>query len=226
MDLEALLVQEGVAAPPRAIRRVLLSARRDGLNPVAALVDEGIVVEDVLAEVLARACGTVVVDLERHTIDDEAALIVPADLARERLLMAVTEPSEGKLRVVFANPFDDDSASEVEQSAGVRVVRLVGTVSGVRQAIQRVYSARTTQVVRSRAEMPPEITRRVRAPTDDEEGDALVGTDTAQLHRLERSATMEQRHEALLLALIEKGVLTRADYAEALERLVSGRRSE
>jgi hypothetical protein len=39
------------------------------------------------------------------------------------------------------------------------------------------------------------------------------------MHRLEHEAPMEQRHEALLLTLIDAGVLTRSDYIAALRRL-------
>ena len=46
---------------------------------------------------------------------------------------------------------------------------------------------------------------------------------TMPVHRLEQEATIEQRHEALLLTLIEKGVITRAEYGDALKRLL-GRR--
>jgi hypothetical protein len=42
---------------------------------------------------------------------------------------------------------------------------------------------------------------------------------TAPMHRLEHEAPMEQRHEALLLTLIDAGVLTRSDYIAALRRL-------
>src|SRR5687767_7284885 len=63
MDLDDVLVQEGVAAAREQIRSVLDRAAREGRHPAAALVEDGIVSEDLLAELLARACGTVVVDL-------------------------------------------------------------------------------------------------------------------------------------------------------------------
>ena len=55
--------------------------------------------------------------------------------------------------------------------------------------------------------LAPEHTQRLRAST--------------QPHlRLESEATPEQRHEALLLALIDRGAITRADYVAALQRLL------
>lgn len=219
MKLEDLLVQEGVAAPKEQIRRVLDRARDDGRHAIEALVEDGIVAEDVLADLLARAAGTVVVDLDRGTLDEEAPHAISGAMARERLLLPVAMPSGGKLRVVLANPLDREAIAAVEETTGCPVHVLVGPLGGLRSAIEAAYAGRTTRVVRApRSEMPHEITRKMAGP--------LPAKDTSPLHRLEREATIEQRHEALLLALIEKGVLTRADYAAALERLTGGRRDE
>ena len=38
---------------------------------------------------------------------------------------------------------------------------------------------------------------------------------------MESSATTEQRFEALLLALVERGSVTREEYTEALRRILS-----
>lgn len=219
MELEDLLVQEGVAASPAQIRRVLALAEADGRHPVAALVEEGVIGEDVLADLLARASGSVVVDLEQGTIDSEAPHVVSGTLARELLLLPVAS-NGGKVRCAFVNPLDADAVRAVANASGLPVQPLVGTLTGLREAIERVYAGRTTRVVREQlSEMPPEITRKV---------DALSGRDlardTATTHRLESEATIEQRHEALLLALIERGVLTRSDYNDALKRLLSNRR--
>ncbi len=219
MDLEELLVQEGVAAPPEQIRGVLALASSDGRHAVAALVEEGVIGEDVLADLLARAAGTVVVDLDRGTLDADAAHVLSGAEARELLAIPVAMAG-GKLRVAFANPLDLRARETVEQASGMPVQPLVGTLTGVREAVERAYAARTTRVVRpALSEMPQENTRKVASPHATE-----PGKDTAPLHRLEQEATIEQRHEALLLALIERGVLTRADYVEALKRLLAGKR--
>lgn len=61
--------------------------------------------------------------------------------------------------------------------------------------------------------IPSESTRRL----------AEQGPVTLPLHLLESEASMEQRFEALLLALVERGAVARSDYAEALRRLLRGR---
>lgn len=218
MDLDELLIREGVAAPPDEIRAVLVRAQEQERNPVELLVEEGVVVEDVLAEVLARATGTIVVDLEGE-LDVRAADYVSKRIAIENLLVPVSVPNDGKVRVAFANPLDEAARERVEDNVGQKVQVLVGTISGIQQAIEKAYAGRTTRVLSadSSLDIQPEITRRVMAPSSG---------DTSPLLRLEAQATIEQRHEALLLALVERGILTRADYYDALKRLLSNRRDE
>jgi len=216
MRLEDLLVQEGVAVPADELRRVLDGAAESGRHAVVALVEEDVIGEDVLAEVLARACSTVVVDLDRP-LDVGAAQQIEKALALAQLALPVSSSAGGKLRVAFANPLDKDAREEIEEAVGAPIQPLVGTLSGLRKAIEQAYRSRTTRVVKNNSDIAPEITRRMQVPSKDK---------TAPLHRLEREATIEQRHEALLLALVERGVLTRADYMEALKRLLSGRHDE
>ena len=206
MRLAELLVQEGVAIAADELRRVLRSAEESGRNAVVALVEENVIAEDVLAEVLARACGTVVVHFDR--VDSAAAGRITKSVALEHLALPIAASGGGKLRVAFANPLDDRARTEIEQAVGGPIQPLVGTLSPLLSAIERAFRARTTRVVKS--ELVSEVTRRMQAPS----------TDTTPLHRLEQEATADQRHQALLLALIDRGVLTRADYAEALRRLL------
>lgn len=215
IDLEGLLVREGVAAPPDQIRAVLDRAAEEGRDPVEALVEEEVVVEDVMAEVLARACGTVVVDLDGDQSFDGAEHLSKR-IALDHLLVPLAAPSGGRVRVAFANPLNRAGRDLVEGILGVKVQVLTATLSGVRRAIESAYAGRTTRIVDG-SDIQPEITRRMLAPS---------GTDTSPLLRLEAQATPEQRHEALLLALIERGVLTRADYHAALKRLVLGPRED
>jgi hypothetical protein len=62
-----------------------------------------------------------------------------------------------------------------------------------------------------------ESSRRAAGPVD--------ATRTTPMARLEEEATAEQLIEALVLTLIEAGVITRADYIRALARLLGRRDS-
>jgi len=161
------------------------------------------------------------------------------------MIALAPDPDGAHLRVAFADPTDEDAQRAVRELTGLRITPVVATVTAIRTAIDREYARRTTRVIRteskaampgtsgSGSDLPPlprEITERVgnpvgrgRFPSQDpatEPALSLGTVHTAPVHRLEDDATIEQRHEALLLALIEAGVITRADYAAALRRLL------
>jgi hypothetical protein len=67
------------------------------------------------------------------------------------------------------------------------------------------------------ADVPAEHTQRLAAATPLAREPTLT---TAPSHRIADEASLEQRLEALVLTLVEAGVISRADYAEALRRLL------
>ncbi len=228
MDLVDLLESEGLAER-LALSRARAKAERTRAPLVAVLVDAQAVAEDGLADALARAVGSVVIDVDHGELDEESVGLVPEAIARRHLLVAVAlDPDGQSLRVAFANPLDQAAVDAVRDVTGLELQPLVATVSAVRAAIERAYhTTRSIEAPGHRgaddADMVPEITRRVEVPP----GDATIrprppepSIGTAPLYRMEHEATIEQRHEALLLALVEAGVITRADYLAALQRLL------
>lgn len=239
MKLEDVLSQEALA-DAEAVGAARRRADRDGRTTVAALVDDGTVAEDALADALARAVDSVVIDVEAGALDAESVALLPESLARRHLALPVqTDPSGETLRVAFANPLDGEAIAAVREATGLAVQPLVATVSGVRVAIDREYRAFDTRVIRAAgraereggspergsrsSEVPSETTQRVETGAA---GGEPAGPTTSPLHRIENEATLEQRFEALVLALIDAGAITRADYVEALRRLMGRRDGE
>jgi hypothetical protein len=148
--------------------------------------------------------------------------------------VAVAVDANRTLSIAFADPLDRGGASAIAEATGRAVRALVGTLSSVRRALDREYgkagevSGPPTQVlpgVRRRSEPPGTEEMEREAPSIDPPPLAPENTQqlrggTQPVHLLEQEATAAQRHEALLLALIDRGVLTRADYASALKRLL------
>ncbi len=213
-DVAWLLSRAGIALP------------HDGAIDAIDAVDAAIVGDDVLADLIARELGTVVIDLDEGMLDAHAIALVPEPVARATHAVAVlAEPSRGAVQVAFANPLDERSITEIEAATGLAVRPLVAPLSSVRRALDREYGgAPVSDAVlarRARESLPSESTQRVGAGSriGEREGE-LKAPVTAPLIRMEAHATVEQRVEALLLALIERGVLTRADYLDALRRLL------
>lgn len=227
MDVLDLLAREGMVATSE----VAALRRRSG-PVIAAPFDAGLIADDVLADFVAREAGTVVIDLDQGTLEHDAVRLLGEENARRHLAVVVAvEPGGRSVRAAFANPLDAQAIAAVAGATGRSVRAMVGTISGIRGVIDREYGQSSTRVIEAVERLAPEMqhesTRRVASVRERGGSAETTSTDeiprTLPVHRLEQEATIEQRHEALLLALIEKGVLTRAEYGDALKRLL-GRR--
>ena len=227
MQLEEILVEERLVEEEGALEATRL-AEAEGRPLAQVFVEDFGVAEDALADAVARAIGSVVMEVQLGALDGESVRLIPEEDARRHLMVAVARgPGGGLLRVAFANPLDGPAVAAVREITGLEVEPMVATVSGLKATIDREYSRRSTQVIRPGArspggEMKDEVTQQIASPARAGSPDTGVeaGSGTAPMHRLEQEATVEQRHEALLLSLVEAGVLTRADYMAALQRLL------
>ncbi|MAQ17763.1 MAG: hypothetical protein CMN30_23580 [Sandaracinus sp.] len=225
-DIEEALRREGALSGPVAAG--VAAARANEWSIAAHLVDAELVEEDRLAELVAGAVGSMVVDLQQGELDPASVELLPEALARRHLMVPVAPDESGRrLRVAFADPLDRRAVRAVCEIAGLEIEPLVATVSDVRAAIRKVYGRDTHVMSRPEDLRPSE-------PPGALEGEATQRLDkresglpssapsvgTAPVHRLTDEATAEQRHEALLLALIDAGVVTRAEYIDALRRLL------
>jgi hypothetical protein len=206
-DVAWLLSRAGIALP------------HDGPIDAIDAVDASLVGDDVLADLIARELGTVVIDLDEGMLDAGAIELVPEAVARKAHAVAVlAEPGRSTIQVAFANPLDPRWITQIAEATGLRVQPLVAPLSAVRRALDREYGGAPISEEVLRAEPTQRLGSGSRRLGDKSE--EIKAPVTAPLIRMEAQATAEQRIEALLLALIERGVLTRADYLDALKRLL------
>ncbi len=253
VDLAQILIERGLDA-----RRVDDVARRSverGSAFIQEVVSAGLVEEEVVADLAARALGTVPVAVEHGELDEESVRLVSRRVATRHLVLPVARDESGeRLRVAFADPFDAEALEAVRRATGLEIDPLVATVSSIVGAIERAYRGDTKVVHRgeldereagarwsdtgrgtapvdaressSTRELPAESTKRVERTFGAESTQRLDRTSeadavaTAPLHRLEDDATVDQRLEALLLTLVDAGVIARTDYLDALRRLM------
>ena len=216
----ARLMVERLGATRSRVEAAVDAAARSGRPFVQVAVETQLVEEDAVADLAARELATVVVELDLGELDDDSVGLVPSEVARRHLFVPLaSDPSGESIRVVFADPFDPGAVEAARAATGLGIQPLVATVSGLLSALDRAYGTapeEDTRVLKTR-EIAAESTQRVPG------SHAAIDPTTSPLHRLQDEATIEQRIEAILLALIDKGVLTRAEYFEALRRLL-GRR--
>ena len=224
-DIEEVLRRDAAGNLPREVEQAIAFARAEEWSIVAYLVDAELIEEDRLAEIVAGAVGSMVVDLERGELDPASVALLPQAIARRHLMVPVAPDEAGRrLRVAFADPLDSKAVRAVCALTGLEVEPLVATVSDVRSAIARAYGrqgggeGRTDDLAEGPGALEDEQTQRLDQRNSPPFAGAMGGTSPA--HRVGAEASAEQRHEALLLALIDAGVLTRAGYLDALRRLL------
>ena len=212
-DLTSLLVSSGKVAPD-PLRLAVEAASHDRICPAEAVVRAGIVAEDALADMLAAAVGTVVVDVEKGELDGASVGLVPATICRRYLVLPIAAGSEAHtLKVALADPLDSAAVEAVRAETGLHVEPLVATVSGVQSAIERFHGGGRDGAAPATDPASSEV-----APVGVDA--MLTAPATTPKFRPSASASQAQQHQALLLALIDRGILTRADYERCLARLM------
>jgi len=204
-DVAWLLARIGIALP------------HDGPIDAVDALDALLVSEEALADAIAHELGTNIWDLDQ-SIDADAIALLPEDVARAVIALPVSLDS-AVLQVAFANPLDPRAVQAVVDATQRPVRPLVAHLTPLRRAIDREYGGALIpeSSLRKRPEFTAESTQRLGAGVQGE----LSSSHTAPVFRVEGSATIEQRFEALLLALVERGSVTRDEYSEALRRILS-----
>lgn len=229
--LADVLVAEGLASPEQATAAAA-EAAQSGVSLVKAVLGRNIVSEFDLAEALGRALDLPVVDLGGGELDEDAIRLVPADLAERRTLIPMGVDAAARvLRVAIADPLDLDGLAEIERATNLSIAPMVATLSSVGRAIQRYYHRASTKVVPrpSRSSPPPsplagesetdrsfvESTKKMEARTAE-----AMTPGTVPMYSIEEEASVDSRLRALLLVLEERGLLSHAEYVEALRRVL------
>ena len=195
-------------------------AHAEGGVLVAALVDGGFVAANDLAKLVSDVSGAPLVDLAIGALEADVLRLVPEAVAFAKLAVPLDiDATTGALRVAFADPTDADAIEAVCAAAGCAVIPVVATVPAIRSALEWEYGERSRVSKKGKAEIAPEDTRRVGLGESRDLGDLTSGR-TSPAHRIDLEATLEQRVEALVLSLIEAGVITHAEYIAALKRLI------
>jgi type IV pilus assembly protein PilB len=103
------------------------------------LVKLGFISEDNLNKVLAEQLEIPIASSEDfNNADLEAVAIIPDDLAREHLLIAISK-EDNALKVVMSDPFDLEILDTLAKKSGLTIKPLIGKSSEIKDAIARYY---------------------------------------------------------------------------------------
>jgi twitching motility protein PilT len=120
------------------LERALQSSEASGEPLPAALLRDGLVGSKDLTAALALSLGVRFIDFQDIALHQDAPTLVPAEVARAHLALAVD--FEGtKLVVAFAEPADDEALSAVGAATGYEIIPAVADKGELARAIDQVY---------------------------------------------------------------------------------------
>jgi hypothetical protein len=220
--IEDILLDAGLIDEAR-LRHVRRYARHNVVCLARAAVEHGGLAEEVLASTLATRLRLPRVSFATETVDEDAVREVPYDLADGRRLMPLMIDRTGArrvIRVAMADPLDFDATEEIEMSTGCTVDPLVGRVSEIGDAVMRYYRGVITKMIPRRPVFGAALaigTPAAKSPLE---------PTTQRHHQVADEAAPELSIRALVDLLVERGIIDRERYQDAVRRLVKERAGE
>jgi type IV pilus assembly protein PilB len=105
------------------------------------LVELNYVKEEDLIEVLEFQRGIPHADLDNYFFDPSLSKYLSENIARRYLAVPIEKNSEGKLKVVMADPTDLMAVDDIEMFSSMSVEPLYGAPNQIRTAIDRLYGS-------------------------------------------------------------------------------------
>lgn len=200
-SLEGALIDEGLIGE-HALREAKRTALRRHVHLIEVLVDEHIVDEAELADALARCTNLPRASI--GTVDDEAVHEVRHDVAAAYLVIPTAVTHEPRaLRLAMVDPTDSHALEDIASSTDCAIHVEVATLSDVRAALPRFYSGMITRMI-------PRV------------GETSRGESTKPHVELPDERSPELLVRALVELLAEKGLVSRAEYDERVQKLTRG----
>ncbi len=213
--LEDLLLEENLL-DEAGLRQARRHARRAGVSLARAVVEQRLLTDGALAEMLVRRLHLPRVDLSHETVDPDAVREVPHDFADARRLLPLTLDRSAKvrtIRVAMADPLDLDAVEEIEMSTGCDCQPLIAPVNELADAIQRHYRGVITKMI-PRRPIFGTSPGSSRTPSV-----AIVEPTTQPNHQVGDETSGALKVQALVELLVERGVIDKESWLEAVRRL-------
>lgn len=131
-----IIIEEGIATAPQLSEAI--AAAESGGHILQHLVTAGHLTPGDLHEFLSRQPGIAGIDISQYVVERGLAQLIPADLARERLVMPID--ALGKLlTVAMACPVDTATIAQVEALTGRRVKAVLCRGHDLLKAIEKEF---------------------------------------------------------------------------------------
>ena len=203
---------------------------------VVVLIKELGVNEVALIGALRKQTRVPLLDPAQVEVDPEALRIVPRDSCARLRVLPLGLSTDGKtrvLRVAMADPTDTSAILELEVIANCEIEVTALPLSAIDELVDKGYKQFSTAVV-SRPKLfggnlaVTTKQNRMPQPIDGKDDGSQEVSVTAQipLSQLVPAPDLEVRFMALVQVLVQKGIVTEAELADALKKLEPGKPSE
>jgi hypothetical protein len=248
--LAEIVIDAKLASREQVVRAARLAEERR-IPLIAALVRQEGMDELALVAAIRRQVRVPLLDPALVEHDPEALRELSQDTCRRLGVMPLAVSSYDSdsrtLQLAMADPTDAVAVAEVEHITGCQIEGHLMPLSAIEELVQKGYRSFVTEVMRRAsgdatqpipsALMQVQDTRRVYAPdvveVRDTLGEALAASEpgeapptTVPFHRLSDEASLELRHRALLELLMQKNLVTEAEYEEQIRLLMKRRTGE
>jgi competence protein ComGC len=136
-SLAQMLVEGGILSSDQ-VNRAQEEARRERLPLGQILVRDDLVASRVLATLTALHLGLTMVELRAETIDRAAVRMVPEDVARKYMVLALNQ-KDGHLTVAMADPTDLQLLQDLAARTGRIIDPVVTTGEDIQEHINLYY---------------------------------------------------------------------------------------
>src|SRR5947209_14663886 len=116
---------------------------KEGTPLPRLLASESLVSEKDLMAAVAHQVGMPFVDLEETSIDPSVDRLIPAELARASVAVAI-EPRGSELLVAMADPGDNASILTIEEATGWKVLPAIAERQELRRLLDAMYGRVTS----------------------------------------------------------------------------------
>ena len=164
--LRTILVRSGALTEEQA-DTFYATALRERRPLSSVIVRAGALSEHDLLGVVARAAGTVPVDLQRLRFDEDAKRVVPQETAVSYGVFPISK-LEDVLTIAVSNPFDVMKLDDLRLVTGCTLRLVLSTEDAIRAATSRVYSEGRAEMEQLVGEVEGKTLELAEAPTQEE----------------------------------------------------------
>ncbi len=136
------MLVEARALTEAQLKEALVYQRNGSLRLGEALLRLGFVDESMLARTLAKQQGLPFVDLDKGKIAEAVLARIPAEIARDQLLLPVME-KDGRLIVAVDDPLKRLVAEQLQFQLGTPVACALAAPTALKRALERYYGEKT-----------------------------------------------------------------------------------